>query len=130
VVVPGAGYRQVIGIQFQNTALQDFQTVRETLDLFGSFYQRIRLMEELIRMCHLEDLLGRDTRHLSGGQRQRLLLAVALVNDPELVFLDEPTTGLDPQARRNFWQLIAGIRSEGKDSAAHHPLHGRGPAPL
>jgi len=109
-----AGYREVIGIQFQNTALQDFQTVREALELFGSFYPRTRPLAELIRMCHLEDLLPRDTRHLSGGQRQRLLLAIALVNDPELVFLDEPTTGLDPQARRNFWQLIAGIRAEGK----------------
>ncbi len=107
-------FREAIGIQFQHTALQDFQTVGEALDLFASFYDRTRPRDELIRLCHLEELLGRDTRRLSGGQRQRLLLAIALVNDPELVFLDEPTTGLDPQSRRNFWNLIAGIQAEGK----------------
>ncbi len=107
-------YREAIGIQFQSTALQDFQSVAEALDLFASFYQRTRPREELVRLCHLEELLDRDTRRLSGGQRQRLLLAIALVNDPELVFLDEPTTGLDPQSRRNFWNLINGIREEGK----------------
>ncbi len=107
-------FREAIGIQFQHTALQDFQTVGEALDLFASFYDRTRPRDELIRLCHLEELLGRDTRRLSGGQRQRLLLAIALVNDPELVFLDEPTTGLDPQSRRNFWNLITGIQAEGK----------------
>jgi ABC-2 type transport system ATP-binding protein len=108
------GYRQVIGIQFQHTALQDFQTVREALQLFASFYARCRSLDELIGLCDLEELLDRDTRKLSGGQRQRLLLAIALVNDPDLVFLDEPTTGLDPQSRRNFWRLIEGIKREGK----------------
>ena len=107
-------FRQQIGIQFQHTALQDFQTVREALRLFASFYDRRRDLERLIELCRLGDLLERDTRKLSGGQRQRLLLAIALVNDPELVFLDEPTTGLDPQSRRNFWNLIEGIRAEGK----------------
>ncbi len=109
-----AAYREAIGIQFQTTALQDFQTVAEALELFASFYARTRPLDELIELCHLGELLSRDTRHLSGGQRQRLLLAIALVNDPELVFLDEPTTGLDPQSRRNFWDLIQGIREEGK----------------
>jgi ABC-2 type transport system ATP-binding protein len=109
-----AAYREAIGIQFQTTALQDFQTVREALELFARFYQRRRSLEELTRLCRLEDLLDRDTHRLSGGQRQRLLLAIALVNDPALLFLDEPTTGLDPQARRNFWRLINGIREEGK----------------
>lgn len=107
-------YREAVGIQFQSTALQDFQTVHEALELFSSFYRRTRDRQELIRLCHLEDLLERDTRKLSGGQRQRLLLAIALVNDPDLVFLDEPTTGLDPQSRRNFWHLIEGIKAEGK----------------
>jgi ABC-2 type transport system ATP-binding protein len=109
-----ASYREVVGIQFQSTALQDFQTVREALTLFASFYRRTRPLQDLIRLCRLEELLERDTRKLSGGQRQRLLLAIALVNDPELVFLDEPTTGLDPQSRRNFWHLINGIMEEGK----------------
>ncbi len=107
-------YREAIGIQFQSTALQDFQTVGEALQLFASFYSSTRSRDELIRLCHLEELLQRDTRRLSGGQRQRLLLAISLVNDPELVFLDEPTTGLDPQARHNFWELIDGIRKAGK----------------
>jgi len=110
----GPDFRQRIGIQFQHTALQDFQTVREALHLFASFYDRQRPLDELIRLCNLRELLARDTRQLSGGQRQRLLLAIALVNDPDLVFLDEPTTGLDPQSRRNFWRLIEGIKSEGK----------------
>jgi ABC-2 type transport system ATP-binding protein len=107
-------YRQRIGIQFQTTALQDFQTVRESLDMFSRLYLRQADYEKLIDLCHLREFLNRDTRKLSGGQRQRLLLAIALVNDPDLVFLDEPTTGLDPQARRNFWSLIEGIKSSGK----------------
>jgi len=107
-------YRQAIGIQFQDTALQDFQTVGEALQLFASLYTRHRPFAELIKLCDLGELLERDTRKLSGGQRQRLLLAIALINDPDLVFLDEPTTGLDPQSRRNFWELIEGIKREGK----------------
>jgi ABC-2 type transport system ATP-binding protein len=107
-------YRQVVGIQFQTTAMQDFQSVQESLQLFASLYARHRALDELIELCNLGELLQRDTRKLSGGQRQRLLLAIALVNDPDLVFLDEPTTGLDPQSRRNFWQLIQGIKEEGK----------------
>jgi ABC-2 type transport system ATP-binding protein len=107
-------YREEIGIQFQTTALQDFQTVRESLRMFTSLYRRSADIDELIDLCNLEDILDRDTRKLSGGQRQRLLLAVALVNDPKLVFLDEPTTGLDPQARRNFWGLIEMVLRRGK----------------
>lgn len=107
------GYRESIGIQFQATALQDFQTVGESLTLFASLYRRQADREELIRLCNLGEILERDTRKLSGGQRQRLLLAIALVNEPELVFLDEPTTGLDPQSRRNFWGLIETVRRRG-----------------
>ncbi|ADC61909.1 ABC transporter ATP-binding protein [Allochromatium vinosum] len=109
----GRDDRESIGIQFQATALQDFQTVAESLAMFASLYRRRADRDELIRLCHLGDILDRDTRKLSGGQRQRLLLAVALVNDPELVFLDEPTTGLDPQSRRNFWGLIEQVRRRG-----------------
>ncbi len=107
----GADFSEAIGIQFQSTALQDFLTVRETLGFFRSLYRRQADLDTLIEVCALEDLLDRDNRKLSGGQRQRLLLAIALVNDPELVFLDEPTTGLDPQARRNFWQLVRSIKA-------------------
>jgi ABC-2 type transport system ATP-binding protein len=106
-------FREQIGIQFQATALQDFQTVRESLAMFAALYRRHADLDELIQLCHLGDILDRDTRKLSGGQRQRLLLAIALVNDPRLVFLDEPTTGLDPQARRNFWALIDRVRERG-----------------
>jgi len=105
---------QQIGIQFQHTALQDFLTVQETLNLFTSFYQQTIAHQELIEMCDLGEFLHKDNRLLSGGQRQRLLLALALINDPEIVFLDEPTTGLDPQARRNFWQLIQNIKQRNK----------------
>jgi len=107
-------YREDIGIQFQSTALQDFQTVRESLHMFASLYRRTAAIGELITLCNLEEILDQDTRQLSGGQRQRLLLAIALVNDPRLVFMDEPTTGLDPQARRNFWGLIETVLQRGK----------------
>ncbi|MGE5624290.1 MAG: ABC transporter ATP-binding protein [Bacillota bacterium] len=109
-----AHFRQEVGIQFQSTALQDFITVRETLQMFRSFYVKGLSVEELMRLCTLQEYLDRDARKLSGGQRQRLLLALALVNDPEILFLDEPTTGLDPQARRNFWDLIRDIKARNK----------------
>lgn len=99
------------GIQFQSTALQDFLTVRETLELFRRLYGRLRDVDQVVRECALGDLLDRDTRKLSGGQRQRLLLAIALINGPSVLFLDEPTTGLDPQSRRNFWNLIDTVKA-------------------
>ena len=107
-------YRQEVGIQFQHTAIQDFLTVKETLEMFSKFYDKTLTVEELIETCSLESILDRDTRKLSGGQRQRLLLALAILNDPKIVFLDEPTTGLDPQARRNFWQLVNRIKQQNK----------------
>lgn len=109
----GERFRQEVGIQFQATALQDHITVRETLEMFHRLYDRRADLAEVIKACSLQDLLNRDNRKLSGGQRQRLFLAVALVNQPRLVFMDEPTTGLDPQARRNFWDLVKTIKSRG-----------------
>jgi len=109
----GRKFREEAGIQFQNTALQDFITVKETLQMFQDLYDRKSDISHIIEQCSLGELLDRDNRKLSGGQRQRLLLGVALVNRPRLVFLDEPTTGLDPQARRNFWDLVKRILSEG-----------------
>lgn len=109
----GDRFREEAGIQFQNTALQDFLTVRETLQMFQRLYRRKANLDDVIAACSLQDLMDRDNRKLSGGQRQRLLLAVALVNHPRLVFLDEPTTGLDPQARRNFWDLVQKIQADG-----------------
>ena len=109
----GRRFREEAGIQFQNTALQDYLTVRETLEMFQKLYDRHADLDRIIADCSLGDLLDRDNRKLSGGQRQRLFLAVALVNEPRLVFLDEPTTGLDPQARRNFWTLVQRIQANG-----------------
>jgi ABC-2 type transport system ATP-binding protein len=110
----GSRFLQEAGIQFQKTALMDFLTVRETLELFASFYPQHAAIDHLIDICHLGEFLEHYANKLSGGQQQRLLLALALVNNPEIVFLDEPTTGLDPQARHNFWQLIDNIKKQGK----------------
>ncbi len=109
----GRRFREEAGVQFQSTALQDYLTVRETLEMFQRLYNRRADLDAILADCSLEELVDRDNRKLSGGQRQRLLLAVALVNEPRLVFLDEPTTGLDPQARRNFWSLVQKIRGTG-----------------
>ena len=110
----GARFREEAGILFQKTALQDFLTVRQSIALFRGLYSHGLSVEEVIRLCALETLAGRDNRKLSGGQQQRLLLAIALVNDPAVLFLDEPTTGLDPQARRNFWELVQSIKAQRK----------------
>ncbi|MGD8558279.1 MAG: ABC transporter ATP-binding protein [Gammaproteobacteria bacterium] len=110
----GKAFRDSAGIMFQTTALQEFISVRETLELFRSLYPRTTALDELVHKCALEEFLHRDTRKLSGGQRQRLLLAIALINDPTILFLDEPTTGLDPQSRRNFWKLIRDIKQQSK----------------
>ncbi|WP_348732636.1 ABC transporter ATP-binding protein [Rheinheimera texasensis] len=105
---------QQLGVQFQQTALQDFLTVEETLQMFAAFYPNPADIAELIQLCDLQDFLTQDHKKLSGGQRQRLLLALALVNQPQILFLDEPTTGLDPHARRNFWALIQRIKQQGR----------------
>jgi len=106
-------FKEKVGIQFQSTALPEFITVKETLQLFASFYSRTRPMDEIIELCSLSDILIKDNQKLSGGQRQRMLLGLAILPHPELIFLDEPTTGLDPQARRNFWELVRRIQGEG-----------------
>ncbi|MEJ2181214.1 MAG: ABC transporter ATP-binding protein, partial [Gammaproteobacteria bacterium] len=112
--VLGKVFKDTAGIMFQTTALQEFITVKETLELFSKLYQKTIPISELVEKCALDDFLEQDTRQLSGGQRQRLLLAIALVNDPSILFLDEPTTGLDPQSRRNFWKLIRDIKQQNK----------------
>ena len=103
-----------LGIQFQHTALPHFLTVAETLTMFTHLYPKTINVDELIHICGLGEFLHQDHRLLSGGQRQRMLLALTLINDPKLIFLDEPTTGLDPQARREFWDLISAVKALNK----------------
>jgi ABC-2 type transport system ATP-binding protein len=109
-----AELRQRLGVQLQETQLSEKLTVEETLRLFRSFYRRGPAVTEVIRMVQLEEKRGARVGGLSGGQKQRLAMACALVGDPDLLFLDEPTTGLDPQARRQLWDLIERFKTEGR----------------
>jgi len=106
--------RQRIGIQLQETQFPDKLTVEEALRLFRSFYRKGISVEESIRTAQLEEKRRSRIGGLSGGQKQRLAMATALVGDPELLFLDEPTTGLDPQARRHLWDLVDGLKRGGR----------------
>jgi len=109
----GAQFRNEAGIMFQNTALQEFVTVREMLVQYSRFYPRTADIDQLVDDYSLDEFLHQDTRKLSGGQKQRLLLAMALINLPKILFLDEPTTGLDPQSRRNLWERVRRVKAEG-----------------
>jgi ABC-2 type transport system ATP-binding protein len=109
-----ASFREEVGIQFQHTALLGFLTVRETLKTFADLYARPHDLDDLFRMCQLGDIQDQYNDKISGGQRQRLLLAAALVNRPELLFLDEPSTGLDPHARNELWKIVEQIKAKGK----------------
>jgi ABC-2 type transport system ATP-binding protein len=102
--------KQRIGISLQETRLSDKLTVRETLTLFRSFYRKGITPDEAIARVSLEEKADTWVKKLSGGQRQRLAVACALIGDPDLVFLDEPTTGLDPQSRRQLWEIIREFR--------------------
>jgi ABC-2 type transport system ATP-binding protein len=106
--------KERIGVSLQTAAMYPKLTVAELLDLFRSFYRRGRPAGELISLLDLEEKRNTRTKELSGGQRQRLAVALALVNDPEVLFLDEPTTGLDPAARRSLWDIVRSLRSEGR----------------
>jgi ABC-2 type transport system ATP-binding protein len=106
--------RQRLGVQLQETQLSDKLTVEETLRLFRSFYGRGAPVERVIAMVQLEEKARARVGQLSGGQKQRLAMACALVGDPDFLFLDEPTTGLDPQARRQLWDLIAQFKTAGR----------------
>jgi ABC-2 type transport system ATP-binding protein len=106
--------RQRIGIQLQETQFPDKLTVEETLRLFRSFYRRGITVDESIKQSQLEEKRRARVGGLSGGQKQRLAMATALVGDPEMLFLDEPTTGLDPQARRHLWDLVKELKRAGR----------------
>jgi ABC-2 type transport system ATP-binding protein len=109
-----SSFREQIGIMFQQTALLSFMTVYETLKTFQALYSNSHRIDHLIDLCHLTDIRNQLNDKISGGQRQRLLLALALINQPNLVFLDEPSTGLDPQSRRNLWNIVNTIKDQGK----------------
>jgi len=106
--------RQRIGVSLQETKLADKLSVEETLVLFGSFYRKGRPAAEVMKEVGLAEKKGSWVVNLSGGQKQRLAVACALVGDPDLLFLDEPTTGLDPQSRRQLWDIIRDLRSRGR----------------
>jgi ABC-2 type transport system ATP-binding protein len=114
IATGSAALKPRIGVSLQTAALYPKLTVTELIDLFRSFYPTSRPTDELIEALGLGERRKARTSELSGGQRQRLAVALALVNDPELVFLDEPTTGLDPAARRSLWELIQGLKSKGR----------------
>lgn len=106
--------RLITGIQLQATALYDKIRVEEVIELFRSYYPVALPLDQLLEVVSLQEKRRAMVKQLSGGQKQRLALALALVHDPEIIFLDEPTTGLDPQARRNIWDVISRLRSQGK----------------
>jgi len=106
--------KEIIGVQLQTTVFFDNLKVKETIDLFCSFYPKTLPVEELLEIASLGEKADAMVSDLSGGQHKRLSIALALVNDPRVVFLDEPTTGLDPQARRRIWEIVEGLRGEDK----------------
>jgi len=110
----GLSLRSRLGVQLQETKFPDKLKVREVLGLFRSFYPRGLSVGEALATVELREKAGAQVRTLSGGQKQRLSLACALVGDPELVFLDEPTTGLDPQSRRQAWEIVEGLKARGR----------------
>ncbi len=109
-----AAHRERIGVVLQHSQLPPSLTVREVHAMFAGYYERPRDVDEVIELVGLADKRGDRVKTLSGGQKRRLDLGVALVGDPELVFLDEPTTGFDPSARRTAWELVRSLRSLGK----------------
>jgi len=106
--------KTIIGVQPQSSALFDLLTVEENLDLFASFYPRSKHPSEVLEMINLTDHRRKNVKSLSGGQRQRLAIGLAMISDPQIIFLDEPTTGLDPQARRNIWDIVLKLKELGK----------------
>jgi ABC-2 type transport system ATP-binding protein len=110
----GRGWRERIGIVLQSSRLDPYLTVRESLGLYAGYFRSPRPVDEVIELVGLAGKAEERARRLSGGQQRRLDVGMALIGDPELLFLDEPTTGFDPSARRRFWDVIAGLRELGK----------------
>lgn len=105
--------KQVIGVQLQTSGFYPGLNLVELIELFAGLYNRVVNPRDLLKMVNLEDKAKSKFKELSGGQKQRFSIATTLINDPRIIFLDEPTTGLDPQARRNLWDLIKSIRAKG-----------------
>jgi ABC-2 type transport system ATP-binding protein len=110
----GGEWREQIGVVLQSSAMYETLTVAEMLGVFAGYYDQPRPLDEVVVLVGLEEQRDNRVRRLSGGQRRRLDLGLALIGDPELIFLDEPTTGFDPAARRRAWETIRGLRSLGK----------------
>jgi len=106
--------KRKIGVQPQSSAMFDLLTPEENLNLFATFYDKARSTEEILKLVNLTEHRKNQVKKLSGGQRQRLAIGLAMISDPDIVFLDEPTTGLDPQARRNVWDIILELKNFGK----------------
>ena len=123
------GWRERIGIVLQESEPTAELTAVESLSMQAGYYRSSLEPQHVLELVGLAESASVRTRKLSGGQRRRLDLGMALIGDPELVFLDEPTTGFDPSARRESWGMIEALRDLGKDGAPDHPLHGRGRAP-
>ncbi|MGB4645668.1 MAG: ABC transporter ATP-binding protein [Dictyoglomaceae bacterium] len=110
----GKEEKEIIGVSLQETSFIPNLTVKETLSMFRSFYNRGKEVDDVLGFVSLKEKANTYVEKLSGGQKQRLALGLALINDPILMFLDEPTTGLDPQARRNVWELLLNLKKQGK----------------
>lgn len=110
----GVSIKMKIGVQPQSSAMFDLLTPEENLDLFATFYDKARSTEEILELINLTDHRKNQVKKLSGGQRQRLAIGLAMISDPDIIFLDEPTTGLDPQARRHIWDIILELKKLGK----------------
>lgn len=106
--------KKMIGVQPQTSAMFELLTPEENLNLFATFYDKAKSTEEILQLVNLTDHRKNQVKKLSGGQRQRLAIGLAMISDPDIIFLDEPTTGLDPQARRNIWDIVLALKNLGK----------------
>ena len=122
----GGAWRDRVGVVLQESEPEPSLSVRECLAMYAGFYRAPRDIDDTLALVGLTGKAGMLGTRLSGGQRRRLDFALALIGDPELIFLDEPTTGFDPSARRAAWEVIAGAPATRQDRLPHHPLHGRG----
>ena len=125
----GSAFKRRIGIVLQSTGVEPYLTVAETVELYRGFFPHPRPLDEVIEVVGLVEKRDTLVRKLSGGQQRRLDVAVGLAGDPDLLFLDEPTTGFDPAARRNAWTMIKNLPGTRQDRFSDDALHGRGAEP-